>query len=214
MTVSLDRRRIRRLLIDLSAELERDGVSAEVFVVGGAAIALAYNSRRVTRDVDAIFEPKSKVYDAAARVGERHGVGPDWLNDGAKGYMHGKDAQERSAFESSALKVGVGSARYLLAMKMLASRPEDAQDIKTLCKACGITRADQALKVVEDAYPQPLPAKARFMAEELLSGSDADSSARQPATTAAGQPRCRRCGRPLRSPASIARGMGPECARR
>lgn len=185
-----------------------------MFVVGGAAIALAYNSRRVTRDVDAIFEPKGKVYDAAARVGERHGVGPDWLNDGAKGYMHGPDAQRRVAFESSALRVGVGSARYLLAMKLLASRPEDAQDIKMLCAACGITRADQALKVVEDAYPQPVPAKARFMVEELLPGSDAGPGVRQPDSTTGGQPRCRRCGRPLHSPASVARGMGPECARR
>jgi len=33
------------------------GVVADVFVVGGAAMALAYDATRVTRDIDATFVP-------------------------------------------------------------------------------------------------------------------------------------------------------------
>jgi len=37
--------------------LQRRGVVADVFVLGGAAMALAYNATRVTRDIDATFVP-------------------------------------------------------------------------------------------------------------------------------------------------------------
>lgn len=42
-----------------------------MYVVGGAAIALAFDERRSTHDVDAVFEPKETVYEAAAVVAEQ-----------------------------------------------------------------------------------------------------------------------------------------------
>ncbi len=50
-------------------------------VVGGAAIALAYDERRSTRDIDAVFVPKMHVYRAAARVAADRGLPVGWLND-------------------------------------------------------------------------------------------------------------------------------------
>jgi hypothetical protein len=41
----------------LGDRLARRGVVADLYVFGGAAMALAYDSRRVTRDVDALFKP-------------------------------------------------------------------------------------------------------------------------------------------------------------
>jgi hypothetical protein len=55
----------------LSSELAHREVRGRLFVVGGAAMALAYAARRVTRDVDAIFEPKAVVYEAARAVAGR-----------------------------------------------------------------------------------------------------------------------------------------------
>ena len=49
---------ITRLLSLLAAELAGDGHTAELFMVGGAAMALAYDRERVTRDLDVVFEPK------------------------------------------------------------------------------------------------------------------------------------------------------------
>ncbi len=101
--MSLGASSIRGLLGDLSEELSCRGVTADVFLVGGAAMALAYNSRRTTRDVDGVFAPKQVVYDAAAVVGERRGVGAYWLNDAVKGYLHGHDPHARPVFESDGL---------------------------------------------------------------------------------------------------------------
>jgi len=41
------------------------GVVADVYVFGGAAMALAYDARRATRDIDAIFQPQGVVLDEA-----------------------------------------------------------------------------------------------------------------------------------------------------
>jgi hypothetical protein len=63
--VLFDADRIVELLTELGARLHRRGIEARIFIVGGAAMALAYNRTRVTRDIDAVFEPKTVVYDEA-----------------------------------------------------------------------------------------------------------------------------------------------------
>lgn len=49
----MDRSEIIDALTALTGELERSGVVAEMYVFGGAAIALAFDERRATRDIDA-----------------------------------------------------------------------------------------------------------------------------------------------------------------
>jgi methylmalonyl-CoA mutase cobalamin-binding subunit len=61
----MDRGKIVEALTALANELEGRGVSAEMYVVVGAAVALAFDERRPTRDIDAVFEPKAVVYEAA-----------------------------------------------------------------------------------------------------------------------------------------------------
>jgi hypothetical protein len=52
-------------------------------VFGGAAMALAYDSRRATRDADAVFQPHSIVHDEALAVAAELGL-PRWrLNEQA-----------------------------------------------------------------------------------------------------------------------------------
>ena len=63
--LSLTREQIIGLLAELGQELDASGVKAQLFVVGGAAMALAYNMRRTTADVDGVFEPKAVIYEAA-----------------------------------------------------------------------------------------------------------------------------------------------------
>jgi hypothetical protein len=64
----LSRDDIVMVLGELADELQAQGVHGDLFLVGGAAMAVAYSTRRATHDLDAIFEPKQAIYDAAARV--------------------------------------------------------------------------------------------------------------------------------------------------
>jgi hypothetical protein len=66
--LSLTREQIVSLLAELGQELDAHGIHAQMFVVGGAAMALAYNTRRMTADVDGVFEPKMVIYAAARQV--------------------------------------------------------------------------------------------------------------------------------------------------
>jgi Nucleotidyltransferase of unknown function (DUF6036) len=167
------RSRIVAALQALGEELTRREVRGQVFVVGGAAMALAYSTRRITRDIDAVFEPKALVYEAAGKVAEELGLPEDWLNDAAKGFMPGGDEQARLVPEVTGIEITTASPRYLLAMKLMAMRfGEDDQDIEILMRECDLHSAEEALAVLRDIYPQvEPPAKTRFFLEELFQTS-------------------------------------------
>ncbi len=154
----------------LGEELTSQDIRGQVFIVGGAAMALAYSTRRVTKDVDAVFEPKGAIYAAAEKVAEERGLPEDWLNDAAKGFMPGSDAEARPVPDIEGIEVTTASPRYLLAMKLMAMRfGEDDEDIEILLDQCGMHRAREALELLERMYPaQEPPAKTRFFLAELL----------------------------------------------
>ena len=161
----------------LGNELSRQGVHGQIFVVGGAAMALAYSSRRVTKDIDAVFEPKNVIYQAATRVAENLGLPDDWLNDAAKGFMPGEDKQRIVIPEIDGIEIAAASPRYLLAMKLMAMRfGEDEEDIEFLLRECGIDTSGEALGLLERMYPvQEPPLKTRLFLEELLGTPSRDS---------------------------------------
>lgn len=170
--MELDRDGLLAALRALDEELGSAEVRGEVFVVGGAAMALAYDARRTTEDVDAIFVPAAEVRGAAVRVGERLGLEADWLNDGAKAFMPGTDSERIGVFEGKNLSVAAASPRYLLAMKLLAARVErDQDDIRALYELCHFTSAEEGLDLVESTYPSHVIApRVRFLLQEMFPG--------------------------------------------
>lgn len=172
------RTEILEALQALGDELSRQGVRGQVFIVGGAAMALAYSTRRVTKDIDAVFEPKSSIYKAAAKVAESLGLPEDWLNDAAKGFMPGEDEDRRALPDIHGIEITTASPHYLLAMKLMAMRfGEDDEDIELLIRECDLHSAGEALKLLERIYPsrEPLP-KTRFFLEELFRARDESSA--------------------------------------
>ncbi len=165
-----NRTRILTALQALGDELARRGVRGQIFIVGGAAMALAYSTRRVTTDIDAVFEPKASIYEAAARVAEDLGLPDDWLNDAVKGFMPGMDEHPRPLPEIHGIEITTASPRYLLAMKLMAMRfGEDDEDIEILLRECGLHSPEDALEVLQSIYPhQEPPLKTRLFLEETL----------------------------------------------
>jgi hypothetical protein len=124
----LERQELMNALDALDSDLAHRGIKAKIFIVGGAAMSIAYDARRSTSDVDAVFVPVDEVRAAAARVAEQLGLEPEWLNEGVKGFLPGEDPDRIGVFEGTSVSVTAASPRFLLAMKLLASRVERDQD--------------------------------------------------------------------------------------
>lgn len=75
MSAWLGREDIRALFDDLSAELAKRGARADLFLVGGAAIAIAYDGARATRDLDAAFAPTERSATGGFGCGSKAGSG-------------------------------------------------------------------------------------------------------------------------------------------
>lgn len=173
----LDRDAIEVLLQELARRLEERGVQGRLFVVGGAAMALAYGRGRATQDVDGVFEPKEVVYEAAREVAMERGLQPDWLNDGVKGFLVGADPDASTYLDEPGLRVEVASPRYLFVLKALAARVDrDAGDLVTLFRLCGFRDVEDALGHVEQHAPSALlQPKTEFLLRELLTDGQADT---------------------------------------
>jgi hypothetical protein len=168
----LDVERIRSLLLDLGRRLDARGIEGRLFVVGGAAMALAFSTRRVTRDLDAVFEPKQEIYDEAAALAAEQKLPGNWLNDAVKGLLPDRErpVEGTASFSVPGIHVGVASAEYLFAMKAMAARQEtDGADLRLLAAELRITTLDQALALVDRFYrPDRLGPKTQLILEGLL----------------------------------------------
>ena len=163
---------IQRLFKLLNDELRTTDTNAELFLVGGAVMCLAYAARPSTQDIDALFRPPARVREAAARVAARAHINPDWLNDGVKRFI---SAQGDFApfLELDHLRVMITQPEYLLAMKCLAMRIgaefHDEDDVRYLLRHLDIRSADQAVEIIGRYYPlERFPQKARYALQELL----------------------------------------------
>jgi hypothetical protein len=163
---------IRRLFDLLNEELRESATEAELFLVGGAVMCLAYAARPSTQDVDALFRPPAQVREAAARAGARAGLSPDWLNDGVKAFMS-TQGDFAPFLELDHLRVMVAQPAYLLAMKCLAMRMgaefHDEEDVRYLLRHLDIRTYDKALDVIKNYYPlDRFPQKTLYALAELL----------------------------------------------
>jgi hypothetical protein len=168
--VLFGRAEMERAFTALGERLQRRGVVADVFVVGGAAMALAYDATRVTRDIDATFVPHGVVVEEARRVAEDLGLPYWWLNEQASIYISGKnDPGKRRVFDHPGLRVSAASPAHVFAMKALAARTRDVDDLRVLADIIGVDSADEALQICTDFYPdEPVPERSAAVLRELF----------------------------------------------
>ena len=163
---------LRKLFGLLNEELRATETEGELFLVGGAVMCLAYAARSSTQDVDGLFRPVARVRQAAARVAQRAGVPPNWLNDGVKGYLSG-NGEFAPFLELDHLRVMVALPEYLLAMKCLSFRIgaefHDEDDVRYLLRHLNIDSYDQAIEIIGRYYPlAQFPQKTLYALAELL----------------------------------------------
>jgi len=168
--VLMGRADLERAFTALGERLARRGVVADLFVVGGAAMAMAYDATRVTRDVDAMFVPHGVVLEESRAVADELGLPPWWLNEQASVYVSGKDDPgKRRVFDHPGLRVMAASPHHIFAMKALAARTRDVDDLRSLAALAGVNSVDDALRICRDFYPdEAVSTRARGVLQELF----------------------------------------------
>lgn len=170
-SVLLDRAQLERAFTALGERLVRRGVVADVFIVGGAAMALAYDATRVTQDVDSLFVPHGVVLEEARNVARELGLPTWWLNEQASVYISGKeDPGKRRVFDHPGLRVTAASPRHIFAMKALAARTRDIDDLRLLADIIGVDSAETALQICAEFFPgEEIPPRSIAILQELFS---------------------------------------------
>lgn len=135
---------------------------AEIVVYGGSAIALLFNYRPSTHDVDFTLRVGDRypLYDIAMDVGLEQGLPPSWFNDAVA--IFASDSPETCVYgefpkSNPGIRVFTATPQYLLAMKLQSMRSSlessDALDIWNLLDACGAHTPEDALELARRFYP-------------------------------------------------------------
>jgi hypothetical protein len=108
-------------------------------------------------------------------VADELGLPSWWLNEQASVYVApGGDAAAPHVFDHPGLRVSAASPEHLLAMKVLAARRRDAEDISYLVKHLGLSSVAEVLAICSAVFPEePVPDRARLILEDFSTRADA-----------------------------------------
>jgi hypothetical protein len=81
----------------------------------------------------------------------------------------GGDASAPRVFDHPGLRVSAASPEHLLAMKVLAARRRDAEDIRFLVKRLRLASAEDVLALCAEIFPdEDVPARAKLVLEDVF----------------------------------------------
>lgn len=189
----IDRSKLTELLDELFRRARAQNVELQdVYIVGGAAMMLQLGRERMTGDIDGVLNPSEALVAIARGMWEEYDLIPNWLNDRflvhVSGIDHTADLDAR-ILELSGYQIRIASPKYLLAMKLVASRAKDYDDITGLIWHLDAwdedALVDLAMEVMgDDGIHLGIPHDADVRDEMFLAAQDAIRRARE-----AGRPR-------------------------
>jgi hypothetical protein len=93
-----------------------------------------------------------------------------WLNEQASVYVaRGGDANAPRVFDHPGLRVAAASPEHLLAMKVLAARRRDADDVRLLVKHLQLASVDEAVALCAEIFPEEeISERARRVLEDAF----------------------------------------------
>jgi hypothetical protein len=171
---------IDRYLTQLGQELSISGVQqpVRILIIGGTFMLTQVGNRSITDDVDVVFKDildrkASPVYQATLQavktIAARNRLREDWLNDGFSHMLRGMSGIPEGTLwrKYDMLEVYLPPIDYILALKLLAYRDKDRDDIEALFRLKNIQTREQAQRVVNQCVPNP-SAHRVFGLEETL----------------------------------------------
>lgn len=169
----LDADAMRALLAELDERLRDRGVAASVYVVGGAAMALAYGRDGVTPDIDALASHRAVAEEARA-MADKHGLTEHWLNDAAGPWIPPRPKAARRRPPEPGLTVHIAPPEHVLAMKLVALRRKDRPDIRLLIEHLKL--ADASAEDYADLLERVYSGEGRLATALTIPGDDPEAT--------------------------------------
>ena len=171
--LELDAEAMRALLAELDERLRERGVAASVYVVGGAAMALAYGRDGVTPDIDALASHRAVAEEARA-MADDHGLTEHWLNGAAGPWIPPRPKAARRRPTEPGLTVHIAPPEHVLAMKLVALRRKDRPDIRLLIEH--LDMADASAEDYADLLERVYSGEGRLATALNIPGDDPEAT--------------------------------------
>ena len=127
----IDKEKILQIFDYLNARLRENQLQLEITIYGGSVMTVVYDNRPATRDIDCVFsETNTKLLENILEQTKfAFNLSDGWINEDIKEPLRSLLKEDKETFRNySNLKVLKPKAEQLLAMKVLAARPEPAKD--------------------------------------------------------------------------------------
>lgn len=157
--VLMDKKRLLQIFDYLNERLKENQLQLEITIYGGSIMTMVYDNRPATKDIDCVFSATNlKLLDKILDLTKFAFNLPDgWINEQIKKPLELILKENKETFKVyTNLKILRPKAEQLLAMKILAARPEPAKDFVDayiLCKDLSITTKKQLLDIFSEYIP-------------------------------------------------------------
>jgi len=154
-------------LADLGQELQELGVEhpVRILMIGGAFMLTQLHNRPTTQDVDVLLKdvddptasPLYQMFRTAVQaVASRNQLSITWINDVIADFLRNVGTVPEGVLwrTYSMLEVYIPPNDYILALKLLAGRQKDREDILALCQLLHIQTREHAQQIVDRYVPE------------------------------------------------------------
>lgn len=153
-------------LADLGQELQDLGVEhpVRILMIEGAFMLTQVCNQSMTDDVDMLLKdvddpttsPLYWIFKTAVQaVASRNQLSITWINDMIADFIRNIGTVPEGVLwrTYTMLEVYIPPREYILALKLLANRKKDQEDIMALCKHLNVQTCEQAQQVVDRYVP-------------------------------------------------------------
>lgn len=158
----MDKNKLLEIFDYLNERLKENQLQFEITIYGGSIMTLVYDNRPATKDIDCIFsETNYKLLENILDLTKyAFNLSDGWINEEIKEPLKSILKEDKETYKVySNLKILKPKAEQLLAMKVLAARPEPAKDFVDayiLCKDLKIKSKEELLNRILDYIPLTL----------------------------------------------------------
>ena len=158
----MDKNKLLQIFDYLNERLKENQLQLEITIYGGSIMTMVYDDRPATKDIGCVFsETNLKLLDSILNLTKfAFNLSDGWINEQIKEPLQSLLKEDKETYKVyTNLKILKPKAEQLLAMKILAARPEPAKDFVDayiLCQDLNITTKDELLDIFSEYMPLSL----------------------------------------------------------